>query len=102
MVTIEAEAAVSSWTGQAVAFPTVTDPREAGAMKHRKHLFTLWRRTDRRRQEALAEAQRRDAAEAQAAIARMLTEPTAGLPVIAPRVAPLLTPGQAFRSRRPR
>ena len=67
-------------------------------MHRQRHLWTPWRGKRRRVEEILAEARRRDEAEQRAAIERILTQPTARLPVIVPRMAPLLTRGQLKRS----
>jgi hypothetical protein len=66
-------------------------------MHRKRHSWIPWRRR-RRVAQVLAEARRRDEDEQRAAVARILSQPTARLPVIAPRVAPLLTRGQAART----
>lgn len=71
-------------------------------MRHRRPTWLLWTK-EARRQRDLELAQARDDAEHQAAVARILAASTAVLPVFAPKAsrcsAPLLTPGQADRSK---
>ena len=70
-------------------------------MHRQRHAWILWRRK-RSVAEILAEARARDEEEHRAAVARILSQPTARLPVITPRpvTAPLLTRGQADRAAR--
>jgi hypothetical protein len=73
-------------------------------MRHKRPtwLFTRWAKRARR-QEALAAAAAYQEAAHRAAVRRILDEPTTVLPAVrsaTPRRAPLLTRGQADRSRR--
>jgi hypothetical protein len=102
-MTIEGAAAVLLGSCSAVAVPLGDrhGGTEAAAMKHRKHRLAFWRTRDRWRREVLAEARRRDAAEARAARERILRQPTAALPIVGGVRAPLMMRGQAARSSRP-
>lgn len=66
------------------------------ARHERRRTWTLWDR--RSRAAAEARGQEDQAREYQAAVARILAEPTRSLPVVYPVSAPLLTPGQAARA----
>ena len=91
-VTIEAEA-VAGVPGPS---PTAaSQPRSEAEMRRRQR--HSWKRSVA---QVLAEAQARDEAEQRAAIERILSQPTTRLPVITPRTAPLMTPGQAARASR--
>lgn len=77
--------------------------------RHRRRTWLLTRWTKRGRQQAALDAARAaDEAEQRAARRRVLTQATELVPVVRPvaaqrpvRDTPLLTPGQAARSRRP-
>jgi hypothetical protein len=74
--------------------------------RRRTRLFTRWTRRGRQ-QAALDAARAAEETEREAARRRMLRQATELLPVVRPsrpapvRETPLLTPGQAARSRRP-
>jgi len=65
--------------------------------EHRRRMW-FTRRAERKRRAALEAAARTQAAERQAAVRRVLEQATRRLPVVRPAL-PLLTPGQADRSR---
>jgi len=68
--------------------------------RRRRHLQTLWQRRSRNDRDRVLEDARQREAERQASLARALGSATTLLPIIPERRTPLLTPGQAYCSKR--